>query len=183
LRKLNFVFTHFLVDLAIQSEELFDGRTSIVLSADHGMFESATSAVSHRWVREAMGGKMACHGMDFVYDNRAMYVYGVDETELGSMRQKLAERFETEGLPIAVVTREDRLVRELLCDPGSLAATNCPDLILQFYGPGIFYRDDQLPSHMFLYGAHGGINVEETFVPLIHFTLTPDLACGLRRLV
>jgi hypothetical protein len=53
---------------------------------------------------------------------------------------------------------------------------------LQFYGPGVFYYNEDLPSHMFLYGAHGGINVEETFVPLIHFTLTPDLAIGLKQL-
>ena len=181
LSKLNFVLTHFLVDLVYQAGELFDNRTSVVITADHGMFESATTAVSHRMVRRALGGEAACRGMTFVYDNRAMYIYGIEEVNLEPTRQKLAGYFSENGLPIAVVTRNDSLVADLLCDPSSPWAVNCPDLILQFYGPGVFYYKDDLPSHMFFYGAHGGISVEETFVPLIHFTLSPDLAVGLKR--
>jgi hypothetical protein len=167
--------------LARQAEELFDGRTSVVITADHGMFESATSAISHRTLRKVLGGKAACGEMTLIYDNRAMYIYGVERDDLEPARQKLIDYFNAEGLPIAVTSREDSLVTDLLFDSDSPWGTNCPDLILQFHGPGVFFRDDKLPSHMFLYGAHGGISVEETFVPLIHFTATPDLAIGLKQ--
>lgn len=181
LNKLNFTFTHFLVDLATQAEEIFDGQTSIVVTADHGMFESATTAIKHGSVRNILGGKAVCKNMTFVYDNRAMHIYGVDELKLESMRTQLAEHFATNGIPISVHTRRDPLVTDLLCDPSSPWADNCPDIILQFHGPGVFFYNENLPSHMFLYGAHGGISVEETFVPLIHFTLTPELANALKK--
>jgi hypothetical protein len=181
LNKLNFVFAHFLVDMARQAEELFDGRTSVIVTADHGMFESASTVVSHRTIRYALGGKSACQGMSFVYDNRAMYIYGVDASNLETVRRDLTEYFGANKLHINVSTRKDPLVRDLLCGPDSPCAANYPDIVLQFYGPGVFYYDEDLPSHMFLYGAHGGANVEETFVPLMHFTLTRDVAAGLKR--
>jgi hypothetical protein len=181
LNKLNFTFTHFLVDLATQAEEIFDGQTSIVITADHGMFESATTAIKHSSVRNILGGKAACKDMTFVYDNRAMHIYGVDGLKLESMRTELVEHFATKEIPISVHTRQDPLVADLLRDPSSPWAGNCPDIILQFHGPGVFFYNENLPSHMFLYGAHGGISVEETFVPLVHFTLTPELANGLKK--
>jgi hypothetical protein len=181
LNKLNFVFTHFLIDIVREAEELFDGHTSILITADHGMFESASTAVSHHMVRYALGGKTACRDMSFIYDNRAMYIYGVDTSSLESVRRDLIKYFSANELSISVSTRKDPLVRDLLCTASSPWAVNCPDIILQFYGPGVFYFNEDLPSHMFLYGAHGGTNVEETFVPLIHFILTPDLAIDLKQ--
>jgi hypothetical protein len=181
LNQLNFVFTHFLVDLAYQLEEIFDGYTSVVITADHGMFESSKNIVNHRTIRKILGGKSATKNITFVYDNRAMLLYGVSQNELPSIRRKLLDFFESNGLPISVLTKEDDLVKELLYDPSAPWSSNCPDLILQFYDAGVFYYDDKLPVHMYLYGAHGGTSSEETFVPFIHFTLTDELARKLRQ--
>lgn len=180
LSKLNFLFTHFLVELLERCGAFFDGRTSVVISADHGMFESSSKVVSERMIRRAAKGVLPEDAV-IIYDNRACYIYGVPPGELENVRQALGHFFEAQDFAVAVSTKEDEVVRKLLYDPGARYASNCPDLVLQFWGPGIFYQKESLAPHMFLYGAHGGCSVEETFVPLIHFVLTEELGSELRR--
>lgn len=181
LAKLNFLFTHFLIDLVERGGPLFDGKTSLVITADHGMFESNDTVVNDKMIRRAAGGALP-RSADIIYDNRACHIYGVPDHQLEHVRNKLAMSFNRDHIPIVVRTKYDKVMGELLYDPHAQHKANCPDLILQFYGPGIFYWNTSLESHRFLYGAHGGCSVDETFVPFIHFSLTAELATQLKRM-
>jgi type I phosphodiesterase/nucleotide pyrophosphatase len=180
LMKLNFVLAHFLIDLAISNPKVFDGKTSLIITADHGMYESSKNAVNDKLVQEILGGKIKCKDMKFVYDNRAMHLYGIPESEIEINRRLLVEYFANNKIQISVITRNDDIFRTLIYNNNKFPQ-NLPDIILQFYGVGVFYHDQNLPAHRFLYGAHGGLSVEEIFVPFFRYVLTPDLADGLRR--
>ncbi len=181
LSRLNFLLTHFLIDLVNQCEDYFDGRTSVVITADHGMFESSSTIVSEQLIRTAAQSTFPPDAR-IIFDNRACHVYGLAPEQISPAKDALGSYFAANGLPIRVTCKGDLLLNELLFDPTSPYAANCPDMILQFYGPGVFYRNERMAPHMFLYGAHGGRSVDEVFVPLIHFSLTPELASDLRKL-
>ncbi len=181
LARFSFLFAHFLIELVERCGTAFDGKTSVVLTADHGMFESSSQVMSERLIRGALGG-LGLENTAIVYDNRACYIYRVPHDRLECARRVLREFFEDRGYSIDVLSRADGLVQDLLCSPIEPYSANCPDLILQFCGPGVFYHKESLAPHMFLYGAHGGCSVDETFVPLVHFVLTPELAAHLKCL-
>ena len=181
LSRLNFLLTHFLIDLVNQCEDYFDGQTSVVITADHGMYESSNTIVSEQLIRTAAQSTLPPDAK-IIFDNRACHVYGLLPEQINPAKDALGSYFAANGLPIHVTCKGDLLMNELLFDPTSHYAANCPDMILQFYGPGVFYRNERMASHMFLYGAHGGRSVDEVFVPLIHFSLTPELASDLRKL-
>jgi hypothetical protein len=180
LAKLNFLFTHFLIDLVENFRHLFDGKTAIFISADHGMYESSSTVINDRIIRQASNGLLT-DDVKIVHENRACYIYGIQPDDLELVQTRLVDYFSTNNIPINVYTKHNGLINDLLFDPNSPYSNHFPDILLQFYGTGIFFHKENLESHMFLYGAHGGCSIDEIFVPLIYLPLTYDLAENLAR--
>ncbi|MFC1996648.1 alkaline phosphatase family protein [Chloroflexota bacterium] len=175
LMKLNFILSHFLVDLAVNCRKIFDGKTSLVITADHGMYESSQNVISHKILQEILGGKSKCRDFKFIYDNRAMHIFGIEKEDIDRVQGLFSEYFVKNNLNVSILTKRDKVFRELFLTR-SVYPQNVPDMLLQFIGGGVFYHNKNLPSHHFLYGAHGGLSVEEIFVPFYRYSLTPEIA-------
>ena len=169
-----------MIELVENFKNLFNGKTAIVISADHGMYESSSKVISDKIIRQASSGLLS-NDVKIVYENRACYIYGIKTVDLDLVRTKLADFFATNNIPIAVYTKQDGIVNDLLYDPNSPYSNHFPDILLQFYGTGIFFHKENLESHQFLYGAHGGCSIDEIFIPLIYLPLTNELAENLTR--
>jgi len=173
--KLNVLMVEFLLDLAYNKKEIFDGETTIVISADHGMFETSSKFITIDEIKRRFGLK----GMRIpfiVINNRSLLFYGIEEGLLEYSRQAIVELLKEKGILCKIYTKSDPFVEEMLC--GEEKTNNCPDLIALFSsdGVGLTQTIEEVLLH---HGGHGGCSCEEVFVPFITIRLTHSLYINL----
>ena len=74
--KLNILMVEFLLDLANNKEELFDGKTKIMISADHGMFETSFNFVTFNEIFEEYK-KKGLYPPIIAINNRSIILYNI----------------------------------------------------------------------------------------------------------
>lgn len=172
-QKFNIMFTNFLIQLALYKPELFDGKTSIVITADHGMAECSKRVIS-RSAFDCLYPELIKKRYSIVENNRALLFYNIISNKMNEAKMKISKIFNDYGIDAKIYTKNDPIVEELLYNPRTISAVNCPDIIALIEGDGIVYSKN-INEKLYHYGGHGGRSLEEVFVPLIAIQLSQDL--------
>lgn len=170
--KINTMIKNFLIDLARQKPHIFDGNTSIILTADHGMTESYRINVSRFDVQNVLSeiGETP----RIIEANRALFLYGISESNQESVKEKLKTYFSTDGIEVLILSKGDPLYDEYVPDENSSYVNTTPDIMILFVSEGIFYSKNVGESLMH-FGGHGGHSLDEVFVPLVNIELSKKL--------
>ena len=174
--KLNSLFKNFLIELAIDFPSLFDGQTSILITADHGMSESARLMINRHEIASYLNNNGIKKPV-IIEDNRALLLYGI-EGEKQKMCEHLLQRFfESKNVVVDTITKQDTQFLQYF----SRSQTNpekpdiMPDIVVRIISNGLFYSNTSISKHLMHYGGHGGSSISESFVPLIELVLSDDL--------
>lgn len=174
--KFNNLFKNFLVELAMDLPQLFDGQTSILITADHGMAESARLMIN----RHEMVSYLNQNGIDnpiIIEDNRALLIYGIENEEQSASKHLLHRFFESQNVAVDIITKQDPQFFQHF----STSGTNderiniMPDIVVRIISNGLFYSNARINKHLMHYGGHGGFSISESLVPLIELVLSDDL--------
>jgi hypothetical protein len=171
--KLNILFVEFLLSLAQLKKELFDGKTTILISADHGMFETSIK----KFMMNDLKSHLSRANLQiplYANNNRAVLFYHIAERNLQIYRDAIQEFLETKKIVAKILISTDELFSKLINSKNP----DCPSLIILIQGDG-FAMDFELEEELLHHGGHGGCSCEEVFVPFITLTLTPNLYCHL----
>lgn len=171
--KLNVLMVDFLLDLAYNKKEIFDGTTIVVISADHGMFETSSKYITIDEIKRGFGVR----GIPIpfvVIDNRSLLFFNISRGFLEESKYVITELLNEKGISCKIYVKNDPLVKKILCGRKMRSFDNCPDLIVLFNGDGIGLTRN-IEELLLHYGGHGGCSCEEVFVPLITIRLTPEL--------
>lgn len=170
-QKIGYLLRNFIIELASNSPELFDGKRSILITADHGMFESSKKIIS-RWELSDYLYTAGIKYVKLVENNRAMLLYNNGHSTNEELVLALEQFFESKGLTVDIQSKESASFLQCLgnCDGNLL-----PDVIVRFIGGGLFYSNLQVNKHLLHFGGHGGYSVDEVFVPLIELPLNSKL--------
>lgn len=176
--KLNGLFRNFMIELASDSPNLFDGSTSILVTADHGMAESARIMANRYGILDILR-EASISGVKLVEDNRALLLYDISENNLSRAKEKLQKYFEYLKIQIDILTNQEERYKEFFSIDNSKIEKNMPSIIIRMISNGLFYSASTNP-HLLHYGGHGGASVGEVFVPLLDITLDQNLLSRLR---
>lgn len=172
-KKINTLITNFIIQLAIYKPELFDGKTSFIFTADHGMAESSKKVISRREF-EILFFEYIESKDSIIENNRSILFYNVKENKLEEAAAIIKQIFEKHDIQVKVYTKNDDIIKELLYDENTISALNCPDIIALIEQDGIVFSKN-INKHLYHYGGHGGYSIEEVFVPLLCINLSQDL--------
>lgn len=166
--KLNSLIRNFLIELAKEQPEMFDGLTSILLTADHGMTESYRINVSRKDIMDELHRNHE-HVERLIEANRALFLYGVTGFVEDS-KAILQSYFKNRNIDVLVLSKEDELFEKFmpLADSGYIDTT--PDIVVLLISEGIFYSKD-VAENLMHFGGHGGHSIDEVFVPAIEIEL------------
>ena len=178
-QKMNTLFKNFLIELAMDAPELFDGKTSIMLTADHGMAESAKKMISRFDIKNVLE-HIGIFNATLIENNRAMLVYGICQSVMETCVLKLVEYFKNKGITVDISCRGTNAYKKLFGD-GDKADIIRPDIVLRLIGNGLFYSNRYVNLHLLHYGGHGGYSTVESFVPLLDITLNPILLDKIKK--
>jgi len=167
--KLNILFVEFLLNLAQTKKELFDGKTTIVISADHGMFETSIKKFTMNELKSHLSRENLPIPL-YANNNRAVLFYHIADVNLEIYRNVIQEFLKNKKIEAKILISTDELFSKLFTSKNP----DCPSLILLIQGDG-FAMDFELEEEQLHHGGHGGCSCEEVFVPLITLTLTPNL--------
>ena len=170
-QKIGYLFRNFLIELASDFTEMFDGKRSIIITADHGMFESSKKIISRTEISDFLY-KQEIKRIKLVENNRAMLVYNEGYSDNDTIVQALQAFFDSKNLQIDIQSTVSNTFSACLKDCKEEIK---PDIIIRFVGEGLFYTNPQSNEHLIHFGGHGGSSVDEVFVPLIEIPLTKDL--------
>lgn len=170
--KINTMIKNFLIDLAREKPHVFDGKTSIVLTADHGMTESYRINVSRFDIQNVLSE--FGENPRIIEANRALFLYGVSAHNLENVKKKLETYFCGNGIEIMILSKGDRLYDEYMPQADASYVDTTPDIVLLFISEGIFYSKNVGGSLMH-FGGHGGHSLDEVFVPLVNVELNEKL--------
>lgn len=176
-QKIGYLFRNFLIELASGFPEMFDGKRSILITADHGMFESSKITIS----RTEISDYLFDHGIKrvkLVEDNRAMLAYNEGFSSNADVEQALHDFFETKQLQVDIQSASSCGFSSCLDDCKDSVK---PDIVIRFVGEGLFYTNAQLNEHLVHFGGHGGYSVDEVFVPLVEIPLTDQLLLEIQK--
>ena len=170
-QKINKLFRNFLIELAFNSPQLFDGTRSILVTADHGMFESSNIIINRYEIHDFLKS-VGLQGVKMVENNRAMFFYS-DASTPSDLAQLLSDYFRSRKISVDVSSKEDSDFAEHFFANNSQRIV--PDVVARFIGEGLFFTSNYVNEHLLHYGGHGGFSVDETFVPLIEINLNQRL--------
>lgn len=170
--KLNQLFKNFLIDTAKNHPDFFDGSTSIVITADHGMTESYKINISRDTISRFLA---QYHEYPSIVDaNRAEFIYGISKSKIGPCAQGLRTFFSSKKVNALVLTKNDELFSAFIPEYEQGYSNTSPDIIVLLISEGLFYNKNT-SEHLMHFGGHGGHSVDEVFVPLINLELNKEL--------
>lgn len=178
--KLNFLFTNFLINLLKEKPCMFNGKNSVIITADHGMAETLQKTIRVDDFNSLIPNYIKSKSK-IVQNNRALLIYDVEDSKIDELVGIIRNLFEIKELDFEIFTKRSKLVKETICgEEGTVSHRNCPDIIVSLKGEGIFFNVD-LPPGSYHFGAHGGSSLEETIVPYIIINLTEELKDDLKQ--
>jgi hypothetical protein len=157
----------FLIDLAYYNEEVFDGKTTFLFTADHGMFETSERYITVNQIRQCLNNQDR-----FIWTNRSIWIYSDSPHEAAGV---LSELFKESGIAF-----EQHFKGEHTIGVHFGEGADVPDLIIQFTDEGLIAPSEAARTDLLLFGVHGGRSNEEVFVPCISLCLTPELGQELK---
>lgn len=173
-QKINMLLTNFLIHLVIYNPEIFDGRTTIVITADHGMAETSKKVISQE-AFSSLYPELILKQDSIVENNRSMLFYNIVQDKLLYAADKIKDIFAQNGISVQVFTKDDEIVKQLLHDSNNkFSSKNCPDILALIDGDGIVFSKN-IDRNLYHFGGHGGRSLEEVFVPLLLINLSKDL--------
>lgn len=159
----------FLIDLAYYNEEVFDGKTTLLITADHGMFETSERYVTVDQIRRCLNIRDR-----FIWTNRSVWVYSDSPQEAANVLSLLLEG---SGIAFEKHFKGDQTINTHFGE-----GSNVPDLIIQFKDEGLIAPSEAAKTDLLLFGVHSGRSNEEVFVPFISICLTSELGEDLRNI-
>lgn len=176
-QKVGYLFRNLLIELAINLPDLFDGRRSVLITADHGMFESSKKIVSRRELSDYLYA-YGIKGVKLVENNRAMLFYNEGHNTDEEIVLLANQFFAGKNLMVDVQSKKSEAFSQCLagCDEKIM-----PDIVARFVGEGLFYSNPQANEHLLHFGGHGGYSVDEVFVPLIEVNLNDELLGKIKK--
>lgn len=170
--KINMLFKNFIISLAKDFPDLFNGETSFIITADHGMTESYRIQISKYDLLNVL--KNINETPRIIEANRAEFLYGISYYNVDACKDALNKYFTDRGINVVILSKDDDLYKEFLPDfDGNFENTN-PDIIISLVSEGIFYSRN-ISENLMHFGGHGGTSVDEVFVPLINIELNQSL--------
>lgn len=170
--KINTLFKNFLIEAAKNSPEIFDGNTSIMLTADHGMTESYRINIS----KFDLLDMLKIHNIRpwIIEGNRAEFLYNVNDCDIDSCKNLLQQYFDEKNIDVLILAKSDDLYDTFMPRPEWSYIDTVPSIIVLLISEGIFYSKD-VGENLMHFGGHGGHSVDEVFVPLINIEMNERL--------
>ncbi len=169
--KLNSLFKNFMIELATTTPDMFNGETSIMFVADHGMVESAKKMVSRFDIINLLYQHLNVR-VKAVENNRAMLLYGISLDKLDASKVALINYFGSINISVDITCKLDEEYDAFFCNEENTPIYNVsPDIIIRLVGSGLFYSNQSINPHLMHYGGHGGASFGESFVPLLDIIL------------
>lgn len=170
--KINMLFKNFLIEIVNSNPEVFDGGTSIVLTADHGMTESYRINISKFEILDSL---KPLHVRPWIVEaNRAEFLYDIAEEDINRCKETLKIFFGEKNIDVLVLSKGDDLYDTFMPNLDSSFINTVPSIIIMFISEGIFYSRD-VDENLMHFGGHGGHSIDEVFVPLINIELNKKL--------
>lgn len=172
--KFNMLLRNFLIEIAIDNQEYFDGKTSLIITADHGMAESSKLMIS----RKVLKDRFYCdniRGANFIENNRAMLIYGLCNDDYSKAKNSLINYFSELKVDVDIIVKGTSEYEKWYCTDINNSISNiAPDIVVRLISNGLFYSKET-SRHLLHYGGHGGASAGELFVPLLEITLNNKL--------
>lgn len=170
--KLNTILKNFLIQLAKEKPEIFDGETSVLITADHGMTESFKINISSKDICELFESKGIRASL--IENNRALFIYGLDKEQTILCKKILGEFFDNINVNATIYMRGDKLFDEFIPEHNNVFLNTSPTIIVSLVSEGLFYSRN-IKENLMHFGGHGGTSIDEVFVPLINIELNCKL--------
>lgn len=171
--KINLMMKNFLIDMAKKHPETFDGTTSILITADHGMTESYRISISRKDVMNTIHAA-GYHADRLIEANRALFIYGVTNGGIADCKKALTKYMSSLNVEALVISKGDSLFDSYFPDYDSIYIDTTPDIAILLISEGIFYSKE-MDGNLMHFGGHGGHSVDEVFVPAINIELNETL--------
>ncbi|MFW6016670.1 MAG: alkaline phosphatase family protein, partial [bacterium] len=172
-QKINSLLNNFLIELLMHKPELFNGKSTILITADHGMTDSSNKKIS-RDIFYSLYPKFIKNKNAIVENNRSFLFYDIDTLNIDKTVLKIKKVLTKNNIDAKVVTCNDELFKKLLYKDNNLLSKNLPDIVVLIEGDGIIFSKN-INENLYHYGGHGGRSIEEVFVPLLGINLSEDL--------
>lgn len=170
--KINSLFKNFMIELVLATPYLFNGKNSILISADHGITESSNRMISWKDINYEFK-KKKIYSSIFLENNRALFIYGLHDINLAY--SILKDYFENLNIKVDILTELDPNYSHFFyCGNHSSTKEIMPQIVVSLISKGLFFSrtvDEELKH----YGGHGGNSICESFVPLLEITLDKKL--------
>jgi len=172
--KFNMLLRNFLIEMAMKNKEYFDGKTTFIITADHGMAESSKLMISRKILKDRLY-YANIRGASFVENNRAMLIYSLSSSDYVKAKNSLIEYFNEIGVDVDILIKgTDEYAKWYCTDLNNSISNIAPDIVLRLISNGLFYSRET-SQHLLHYGGHGGASAGELFVPLLQITLDDKL--------
>jgi len=102
------LLVEFLLDLAYNKKEIFDGRTTLVISADHGMFETSSKLVTLDEIKNRFRSNNLRPPFILI-NSRALLLYRVGDMLLEDYKRVITELLREKGISFELYTKKTRL--------------------------------------------------------------------------
>lgn len=172
--KINSLMTNFIIQLAHYKPSLFNGKTSVVITSDHGMAESSRGVIGKSDFYKLCPKYI--ENIDRIVEcNRALLFYNVIPEKMILAVDEISNIFSEKGINAKVYSKKDDVYKELIFNPiNEFSLLNSPDIIALIEGEGIIYSKS-INENLYHFSGHGGCGLEEVFVPLICINLNEEL--------
>lgn len=171
--KFNILFRNFLIETAIESPELFNDKTTLLITADHGMAESSKIMINRKDIKEKFY-EVGITGCNFIENNRALLIYGVWKNKYELACNCIKEMFNSIDVEYDILVKGMKEYSEFMGNVDDKVESLFPDIIVRCVGNALFYSRNK-SEHLLHFGGHGGGSVGEVFVPLLQVKLSKEL--------